>query len=234
MPCFTWSPTLNSQPNSEMSHSQCPGHQGPPLTSHAHKRSSPLQPYPGPHPRAATFRITAWLHPPVSAVSSPSQGFCPTLSAGPAPSQRRLRPILRKAPPPPEKAPPHPRVGSASPHAPRRPRVIPVLAPRLRRVEAQAPPRQRRLRLSRAPGPPSPAALTREAAAGRGASWRPRSAAPSLTRSTGSESGRGHGRSGLDGRVLGAGGQRGRTGLPEDFPEEEAHPGSVRAGFREC
>lgn len=96
-----------------MSHSQCPAHQEPPLTSHAHKRSSPLQTYPGPHPRSQPGSIL------LSALSPPHpQSFCPTLSAGPAPSQKRLRPILRKAPPLPEEAPPHPRLGPASPPRP--------------------------------------------------------------------------------------------------------------------
>lgn len=54
-----------------------------------------------------------------SALSPPHpQRFCSTLSADPAPSQKRLRPLLRKAPPLPEKAPPHPRVGPASPPRP--------------------------------------------------------------------------------------------------------------------
>lgn len=152
-------------------------------------------------------------------------------------------------PPHPERAPPYPREDSTpvrarahhregSAPSQRRPRPVPCSALRLRRVLAQAPPHRHRPRPTRAPVPPSPTSQTREAAAGRGESWRPRSAAPSLTRSTGSESGRGHCRSRQDGqgRVQGAGASRqgGRAGLPEVFTEEEAHPGLVRAGPRSC
>jgi hypothetical protein len=94
----------------------------------------------------------------------------------------------------------------------------------------QAPPHQHRPRLSRAPAPPSPAAQTREAAAGRGASWRPRSAAPSLTRSTGSESGRGHGHSGRDGRVLEMAGSGGVPGSPRTSRRRKRIPGPCGPG----
>lgn len=186
-------------------------------------RSSSRSRHPGSQPGSILLSALSPPHP---------MCFCP-LSAGPAPSQKRLRPILGKAPPLPGKAPPYPRVGPVSPPRPRRPGVIP-LAPRLRRAEAQAPPHQHRLRLLRAPAPPSPASQTREAAAGRGASWRPRSAAPSLTRSTGSESGRGHGRSGRDGRMLGAGGQWGACRAPRGLPGggSASQVGAGRA--REC
>lgn len=100
-----------------MSHSHCPTHQGPSLTSHAHNKPhlSSLVPVliweqrqPGPQPGSILL----------SALSSPHpQCFCPTLSAGLAPS-REGSALYREAPPLPGKAPPHPRVSSASPPRP--------------------------------------------------------------------------------------------------------------------
>lgn len=103
----------NSLSNPGRPRSQSPAHQGPPLTSHAHKRSSSFQPSPGPHPGAATARITARLQPPVGASSSPAPAFLPCSQCWPCaipekapPIPEKAPPILEKTPPIPEKAPP--------------------------------------------------------------------------------------------------------------------------------